>query len=70
MTERVIQKCGNGLRKIPGWLWRLIFSVGLGCAALATAVPWAQAQRGYSSLGGEYLLVLTAAVLPQIIFRR
>lgn len=70
MAERVIQKCSSGLRKIPSWLWRLFFSFGFGYTAIATVVPWAQAQRGYFGFGGEFVLVLVAFALPLCIFRR
>lgn len=58
------------LRNIPGWLCRLTLSALLGGIALVTIVPWAAAQRGYASFGGEYVLLLAAVVLPLVIFRR
>lgn len=57
------------LRIVPGWLWRLVASVLLAWLAFVNFVPWVASQRGYATIGGEYLLVLVAFILPFCIFR-
>lgn len=57
------------LRAVPGWFWRLLTALVLGVTAFCIVVPWATAQRGDASIGGEYLVVLVAFILPFCIFR-
>jgi len=46
-------------------LWvKAAISVFLGLAAARWGIPYVFAQRGYSAVGGEYLLILIAAALP------
>jgi len=42
-------------------------SAVLGVSAANWGIPYGYAQRGYAAIGGEYLLVLIAAVLPFLL---
>jgi len=44
--------------------FKTAISVILGLSAAKCGIIYGYAQRGYSAIGGEYLLILIAAALP------
>ncbi len=47
--------------------FKAAISVILGFSAAQWGIPYGFAQRGYFAIGGEYLLILIAAVLPFLL---
>jgi len=50
--------------KLKRLCFKAAISVILSFSAARWGIPYVYAQRGYSAIGGEYLLILIAAVLP------
>ncbi len=53
--------------KLKRLCFKTAISVILGISAAIWGIPYGYAQRGYSAIGGEYLLILIAAVLPYFL---
>ncbi len=53
--------------KLKRLCYKTAISVILSFSAASWGIPYGYAQRGYSAIGGEYLLVLIAAVLPFLL---
>jgi len=50
--------------KLKHLCFKTAISVILGFSAAKWGISYGYAQRGYSAIGGEYLLILIAAALP------
>ncbi len=50
--------------KLKRLCFKTAISAILGLSAAKWGIPYVYAQRGYSAVGGEYLLILIAAALP------
>jgi len=50
--------------KLKRLCFKTAISVILSFSAAKWGIPYVYAQRGYSAVGGEYLMILIAAMLP------
>lgn len=61
--HKIIYKTENySSTNVFQWLWGLLYALIAGSFVVWLLVPFAEVQRGYSAIGGEWLLVLIISI--------